>query len=156
MAVSIIDGTLESVTVKRKASRVWRLHDLTFRNDQGVETRLDGMCVVTPQIGAALQPGVSGRFYVFRAIDNKGIHAIRSPEGSVLMKFPRSNEQLMGVLFVINLVVAAAMFAIDGRLSWLTIALIPFTSILWFLYRSTRKEAEAQVIADKAPVIELA
>lgn len=156
MAVSVIDGTLESVTVKRKASRVWRLHDLVFRTAAGGETRLDGMTVVTPDIGVALQPGVNGRFYVYRAIDHKGIHAVRSPDGSVLMKFPRSNETLMAVLFFINIAAAAAMFAIDGSPNWLTVALIPFTSVLWFLYRAARREAEAQVIADRAPVIELA
>ncbi len=150
MAVSIIDGTLETFTVKRKASAVWRLHDLVFRTNEGGESRLDGMCVVTPQIGAALQPGVSGRFYIYRAIDNKGIHAVRPAGGSVLMKFPRSNETLMGILFLINIAAAGAMFALDGRPNWLTIALIPFTSVLWFLYRATRKEAEAQVAADGA------
>lgn len=156
MAVSVIDGTLEKVTVKRKASQVWRLHDLAFRADDGGETRLDGMCVVTPTIGALMQPGARGRFYVYRAIDHKGIHAVRSPDGAVVMRFPRSNETLMGILFVINILAAGAMYALDGRPNWLTLALIPFTSALWFFYRATRKAAEAQVIGDKAAVIELA
>lgn len=156
MAVSFIDGTLETITVKRKASRVWRLHDLSFRTDAGVAARLEGMCVATPEVGAALQPGVRGRFYIYKTVDHRGIHAIRSPDGAVLMKFPRANETLMSVLFVINLIVAAAMYAIDGRPNWLTLALIPFTGVLWVLYRATRKEAEAQVIADRPPVVELA
>lgn len=150
MAVSTIDGTLESVTVKRKASRLWRLHDIVIRRPDGGEARIEGMCVVTPEIGAALQPGVTGRFYFYKSIDNKGIHAIRASDGSLLMKFPGSNEKLMAILFVINVVAAAAVYAVDARPNWLMLGLIPFTGILYLVYRSARREAEAQVAHDNS------
>lgn len=149
MSVSAIEGTLEAVTVKRRASKVWRLGDIKIRRADGGETAL-GMAVATPEVAAALQPGVRGRFYLYKAIDHQGIHGVRPEGGALVAQFPRTNETLMAVLFVINLVVVAAMLALDDRLPLLALLLLPFTGTLFFVYRKTRLEAEAQLAADGA------
>lgn len=148
MSVSTIDGTLESVTVKRRASKIWQLKDMSFRKADGGVEAIAGSVVVTPEIGAALQPGVSGRFYFYKGVDQKGIHAIRPTGGSLLAKFPSTNETLMAVIFVINLIVCGGMIALEGRAYWLSIALIPFTGVFYFVYRASRIEAEKQLAAE--------
>ena len=147
MSVSAVDGTLETVTVKRKASKVWRLADLRIRQRDGSETVLPS-AIATPDVGAALQPGTRGRFYLYKAIDHSGVHAVRPEGGALLANFPRTNETLMAVLFAINMVVVLAMLAIRDGVMWLPIALIPFTAVGWFFYRKTRLEAEAQLAAE--------
>lgn len=148
MSVSTIDGTLESVTVKRKTGKLWRIGDLSFRKAEGGTERIDGLAIVTPEVGAALQPGVTGRFYLYKAIDHQGIHAVRPASGPLVAKFPSTNETLMAILFVINIIVVIGLTAVAERPSWLAIALIPFTGTLFFVYRATRLEAEKQVAAD--------
>jgi hypothetical protein len=148
MSVSMIDGTLEAVNVKAKAGKLWRLDRLVFRKGDGSEEVLTGLTVVTPEVGSLLQPGISGRFYLYKSIDHRGLHAVRSSNGTVLMQFPSTNENLMAILFGINVLVVAAMMALDGQPSWLATALVPFTGVLYVLYRGTRVQAEAQVKAD--------
>jgi len=148
MTVSTIDGTLESVSVKRKASKLWRMENLSFRKADGSEEPFPGIMVVTPEVGAQLQPGAAGRFYLYKSIDHRGLHAVRLADSTVLMKFPATNENLMAVLFVINLAVLIGLMVVEGRPYLLTIALVPFTGVLYFLYRRTRVQAEAQVAAD--------
>lgn len=150
MSVRAVDGTLEAVTVKRRASKAWRLADMRIRRADGGDDT-PKVVVATPKVGAELTPGASGRFYLYKAVDHWGIHAVRLADGRLVAEFPRTNETLMAVLFVLNLVMLGAMLALEVGLFWLTIALIPFTAVLWFLYRQTRLEAEAQLAAEAAP-----
>lgn len=148
MAVSVIDGTLEAVTVKGRTAKVWRLNDLAIRKADGALEMLKGMTVATREIGEALQPGLTGRFYLYKSIDHRGLHAIRPSGGQLLHRFPATNENLMAVLFFINLAVLGGMTALNGQPYLLNIALVPFTAVLYVLYRRTRMQAEAQVNAD--------
>lgn len=148
MAVSSVDGTLEAVTVKRKAAGLWRLADIRIRRPDGTEEVLPGSTVTTPLVGAALEPGTVGRFYLYKSIDHRGIHAVRTAGGKLIAQFPTTNERLMAVLFVLNLVVLAALYAVSRQVSLLALILLPFTGTLFFVYRATRQAAEAQVKAD--------
>lgn len=149
MSVSIIDGTLEAVTVKRRAAKLWRLADVRLVGRDGVETVLR-VAAVSPEVGAALQPGTKGRFYLYKTVDHQGIHAVRPEGGTLIASYPTTNETLMITLFVINIVVIAAMVAINNSLPLLALLLLPFTGVLYFLYRATRIEAEAQLAAERS------
>ncbi|BCW87438.1 hypothetical protein sos41_05670 [Alphaproteobacteria bacterium SO-S41] len=151
MSVSTIDGTLEAATMKRKASKVWRLTDLTFRAADGTETVLKS-AVATPEVGAALQPGTTGRFYLYNAVDHKGIHGVRPTGGALVTGFMRVNERLMALLFAINLVWVGVMIGMREGVPLLGVGLIVFSGVLFFVYRATRVEAEAQVAADNPPI----
>ena len=39
------------------------------------------------------QPGTSGRFYLYTAIDHRGIHGVRDDEGRSAFAFPRSTKR---------------------------------------------------------------
>ena len=153
MSVSILDGTLESVAATKRG-RIVRLKDVTLRKTDGSEESLPGLTVATPKVAEALKPGLEGRFYLFKALDHKGIHAVRPKGGATVMAFPRTNETLMAILFVINVVWVAATVALRDGVPLLGVGLMVFTAVLFFLYRATRIEAEAQVAADNpgAPV----
>ncbi len=147
MAVSTIDGTLEAVTVKRKASKVWRLSGLVFRKADGSTTEL-ASAVATPQVGAALLPGTTGRFYLYSAIDHKGIHGIRPSGGALVRGFMRTNETLMIALFFLNLAWVGLTIALRDGIPLLGAGLMIFSGVFYFVYRATRLEAEGQVAAD--------
>lgn len=104
--------------------------------------------MVTPEVGAALAPGLTGRFFFYQAIDHKGLHAIRPAGGALVARFPSTNETLMAVLVAINVVWVGAMAMLDDRIPIFGLFLIAFTGSAFFLYRATRKQAEAQLAAD--------
>ena len=143
MAVSKFDATLLDLAVKRRSASNWRLADLRFRRADGKETTIPA-AVVTPEVGAALAPGLTGRFFFYQAID----HAIRPAGGALVARFPSTNETLMAVLVAINVVWVGAMAMLDDRIPIFGLFLIAFTGALFFLYRATRKQAEAQLAAD--------
>lgn len=147
MSVSMIDGTLEAVTVKRKASKVWRLTGLKFRNADGSETDL-ASAVATPRVGAALVPGTTGRFYLYSAVDHKGIHGVRPAGGALVTDFMRTNETVMAVVFFVNLVWVGVTVVLRDGIPLLGAGLMVFAGVFYFVYRATRVEAEAQVAAD--------
>lgn len=147
MSVLAVDGTLEAVTIKRRASKAWRLADVRIRQADGTETVMKS-AVAAPEVGAVLEPGMRGRFYLYKAIDHSGIHAVRPDGGTVVAKFPKVNETLMAVLFVINLVVLVGLLLLRDGLPLLALILLPFTGVLFFLYRATRVEAEQQLARD--------
>lgn len=147
MSVSIIDGTLETITAKPRG-RMVRLRDVTFLKADGTKESLPGLTIAAPLVAEALRPGTRGRFYLFKALDHKGIHAARPTGGRSILAFPRTNETLMAILCVINLVWVAATVVIREGVPLLGVALMVFTAVLFLLYRATRMEAERQVAAD--------
>lgn len=152
MPVRTIDGTLEAVTVKRKTSKLWRLADVRIRKTDGTVETLPKTLIATPNVAAKLTEGASGRFYVFKAPDHSGIHGVRLADGSLVSGFPRVNETLMLVLLPINILVLMLVFTVNAGIALLPALLIPFSAVMWYLYRQTRLEAEAQLAADgRAP-----
>ena len=147
MAVSKFDATLLDLAVKRRSASNWRLADLRFRRADGKETTIHA-AVVTPEVGAALAPGLTGRFFFYQAIDHKGLHAIRPAGGALVAGFPSTHETLMAVLVAINVVWVGAMAMLDDRIPIFGLFLIAFTGALFFLYRATRKQAEAQLAGE--------
>jgi hypothetical protein len=94
MAVSYIDGTLEQAELKRAPLNLRIYKQLTFRLRDGRE-RTILKAIVDAKVAALLEPGVSGRFYLFTAPDHRGVHGIRDDQGRAVFAFPRNNERAM-------------------------------------------------------------
>ena len=91
-------------------------------------------------------------FYLFAAIDHRGLHGLRDDKGHALMHFPRNNEvaTLVSALLM-GLWVGGALVSVGG------IPIFPGLVLLlavpaFFLYRNTRIEAERQFASDNQPV----
>jgi hypothetical protein len=146
MAVSYIDGTLEQAELKRAPLNLRIYKQLTFRLRDGRE-RTILKAIVDAKVAALLEPGVSGRFYLFTAPDHRGVHGIRDDQGRAVFAFPRNNERAMLIVSIMGFVLLAATLAMDMLSGWalITIALgVPF----YFIFRSTRIAAERQYEGD--------
>lgn len=150
MGVSTIDGTIESIELGRKALKVRIFKRITIKLPDGTSRSL-GKSLVHEDLAEHLQPGTSGRFYTFTAIDHRGVHGIRGADGLELLAFPRNNEVLM--LFTIALLALWMTVAqvTSGGVPVLALILMVLSIPAYFLYRATRSEAERQFRVDAAP-----
>lgn len=146
MAVSFIDGTLEQAELKRAPLNLRVYKQLTFRLRDG-RTHVINKAIVDAKVAALLEPGVSGRFYLFNAPDHRGIHGIRDSTGRAVSAFPRNNERAMLIVSIMGIVLLGATLAMDMLSGWALITVgigVPF----YIIFRSTRIAAERQFEGD--------
>jgi hypothetical protein len=141
MGVSIIDGTVESANLKR-ARRNLRVYDpIVFRLADG-STKTWTRAVVDAGVAAHLVPGTTGRFYLFTAIDHRGVHGARTAAGAEAYGFQTINETAFSFVWV----ALSIYFVQDAPIIGSLILILGLPA--WYLYRKTRLEAEAQFAAD--------
>lgn len=146
MGVSSIDGTLEEAHLKR-ARRNLRIYDqLKFRLADG-GTKTVAKAVVDEAVAELLLPGTSGRFYLYTAIDHRGVHGVRAENGRSAFKYPRNNEIAMLAVAGIGLALILFNLAMDRLSIWGLLCLV-LGALGYFLYRATRSAAEGQYAGD--------
>lgn len=146
MAVSIIDGTLEEASLKTARMNLRIYNHLKFRLPDGSEKTV-AKSVVDAEVAALLLPGTSGRFYLFTAIDHRGIHGVRTADGKAAFKYPRNNETAMLVVVAIGALLILLGLAM-GRISIWGVLCLLLGVPAYFLYRSTRGSAARQFESD--------
>ena len=147
MAVSIIDGTIESMVLKKVRQNVRVYETISFRLDGGGSQSV-AKAIVEGKVAERLEPGVSGRFYLYKAIDHRGIHGLRDKEGRTVFGYSSMNERAMLVTIAIGLVLTILYAALLDRISLWGPLLLVLGVPGYFLYRGTRIEAESQFRAD--------
>lgn len=149
MGVSTIDGTLEEAVLKRVRRNIRIFERLTFRLRDGT-TKSVAKAVVDAPVADRLVPGTSGRFYLYTAVDHRGVHGVRADDGQSVFGYPKNNEKIMLVmipLLTVWILIGIAMIQDAPLLPTILLLLsIPF----YFLYRSTRLQAQRQYEADSA------
>lgn len=149
MGVSIIDGTLEAADLKRVRGKTRVYQSLTFRLRDG-NSKSIAKALVHEDVGALLEVGNSGRFYLYTAVDQRGIHGIRDDRGRSAFAFTKASETAMLVTACVGVAMLLAFLAMDKISIWpiLCIAIgVPF----YFIYRQTRTEATRQYDGDSGP-----
>jgi hypothetical protein len=149
MAVSIIDGTVEALVLKKVRQNVRIYERVTIMRDDGRPTTI-AKAVVQPEVAALLEPGTKGRFYVYNAIDHRGIHGVRASDGRSAFAFSRMNERATLIAAVVGVVLTLLYLLLLDRLSLWGPLLILLGVPGYFLYRKTRVEAEEQYRSDNA------
>jgi len=147
MGTSYIDGTIESAALKRKRRNIAIFDHIRFKLADG-SNRTVGKSVAAGEIADRLQPGASGRFYLYTSIDHKGVHGVRDGQGKAVYGFPTTNETLMLVVVGINLAWLIAAVTLGGVIPILPTLLVVLGIPAWFLYRKTRLETRRQFDAD--------
>ena len=149
MGVSTIDGTLEEAVLKRVRRNIRVFERLTFRLRDGT-TKSVAKAVVDAPVAERLVPGTSGRFYLYTAVDHRGVHGVRADDGQSVFGYPKNNEKIMLVmipLLTVWILIGIAMIQDAPLLPTILLLLsIPF----YFLYRNTRLQAQRQYEADSA------
>jgi len=147
MSLSIIDGTIESMDLKRAAAKVRIYRSIVFRLPDG-ESRTIVKPYVHESLARELAPGTKGRFYLFSSIDHRGVQAMRADDGRALFAYPRSNEVIGLVLLVISGIWVGAMIVIaQGIPVWGAIVLA-LAIVIVVVNRKLRIDAERQYAAD--------
>ena len=147
MAVSIIDVTIEAMVLKKVRQNVRVYETITFRLDGGGSQSV-AKAIVEGKVAERLEPGVGGRFYLYKAIDHRGIHGLRDKEGRAVFGYSSMNERAMLVAITIGLVLTILYVALLDKLSLWGPLLVVLGVPGYFLYRGTRVEAESQFRAD--------
>lgn len=151
MAVSTIDGTLEAAELKKVRQNARIYSRLTFRLRDGSQKTVE-KAIVDAKVAERLEPGVSGRFYLYQAIDHRGVHGVREDGGRTAFAYSKLNERAMLVTAVVGLVIGFLYVSVLDRFSLWSPILIALGGIGYFLYRNTRLEAERQFAADNPGV----
>ena len=147
MAVRTIDGTIEELELKSRRKLASVYSRILFRLSDG-STKTWGKSVVSNEIADWLKPGLKGRFYLYTAIDHRGIHGVRTADGDEVYGFGKVNEYAsIGVLVVSALVVTLSLLAF-GRAQLLAAILLVLSGPMYLLYRKTRVQAERQFRED--------
>ncbi len=154
MAVSIIDGTVESVELRRTGPGIILYKKIVFRLPSG-ETRTILKPISHANLGPHLAPGSSGRFYLFSAIDHRGVHGVRTSGGVAVQAHPKNNERIAVVLTILGPVMLLGFLFLLDRLSIWALILLILGPLLWVTNRKVRIEGERQFAADQgaAPAV---
>jgi len=147
MGVSVIDGTIEEVVLRRRRKLNSVYDRVMFRLDDG-STKTWGKSVVSNNVADHLKPGVKGRFYLYTAIDHRGIHGLRAADGREVYGFGKQNEIISIVIVVTMTLTTFLSVTVLGHVQLLALILMVLGVPMYFLYRGTRVQAESQFQAD--------
>ncbi len=147
MAIEVIDGTIEEAVLKRSGAATVLYDSITIRTTAGSERRLDKVAVA-PDVAAALQPGTQGRFYGYKAIDHRGLFAMRTRDGRSAFAIPSGNERIMLMAAIVGAVGFAILLLLGKGVGLLALASAVLGGIGYLKYRRTRIEGRARFDAD--------
>ena len=147
MTIEVIDGTLEAATTRSSNAKVSIYDAIVVRSADGSERRLQKIAAA-PAVAAMLLPGTQGRFYVYSAIDHKGLVAVRSTDGRSAYAMPSGNERIMLMAAIVGAAWFVVVLATRGNIAWLSLVLGVAGGFGYFFYRSTRLESRARYDAD--------
>lgn len=150
MTVSIIDGRVEAADLRRARGGLSVYRSITLQPDNG-PTRTIKNAVVTQNIADELTPGAQGRFYLYNAFDQKGVHGVRTPDGRAIYGFAGNNRKLFLLLGVISTLWIALRVTVEGDVPLLGILLLILGIIGYIFMGRGEREAKAQFDADSPP-----
>ncbi|HLL30122.1 MAG TPA: hypothetical protein VK403_03905 [Allosphingosinicella sp.] len=148
MAIEVIDGTIEAAVLKRSGAATILYDSITIRTADGSQRRLDKVAVA-PDVAAALEPGTEGRFYGYKAIDHRGLFAMRTRDGRSAFAVPTGNERIMLVMAIAGLAGFVVLLLLGKGIGLLALVLGVLGAIGYLKYRSTRTEGRARYDSDK-------
>ena len=147
MAIEVIDGTIETATIKRSSSQTALYEIITIRTADSTE-RLEKVAVA-PAVGEALKPGTSGRFYGYKAFDHRGLFGMRTSDGRSAFAIPTGNERIMLMAAIVGFASFVILLLLMGNgLGLFGLVLGVLGTIGYVSYRRTRLEARARYDAD--------
>jgi hypothetical protein len=147
MAIEVIDGTIESATMKRSSATLALYDPIVIRTTDGSERRLDKVAVA-PDVAATLEPGTAGRFYGYKAIDHRGLFAVRTSDGRSAFAIPSGNERIMLLMAVAGLAGFVILLLLGKGIGLLSLVLGVLGVFGWLSYRRTRIDGRARYDAD--------
>ncbi|MDQ8756859.1 hypothetical protein RCO27_11540 [Sphingosinicella sp. LHD-64] len=147
MGVSTIDGTIESAELRRSAAKIRIYKTIVFRLANG-ETKTIAKPIAHAELAPRLEPGATGRFYLFSSIDHRGIAGVRTSDGQAQFAYPRNNETIGMVLTILAALWVGLSPYFVGDFGIFALIVLILGPIVWLVNRSLRRQAERQFQAD--------
>jgi hypothetical protein len=149
MAVSVIDGTLEGALLKRIRGKTRVYQSLQFRLRDG-SSRSIAKAIVHEDVAALLEPGTSGCFYLYTAIDHRGISGVRDDRGRQAFAVSMVNEYAMLATVAIGTLLTI-FYLTDNKVSFWGLLCIVLGIPGYFLYRQVRIDTTRHYQAHGGP-----
>ena len=141
MATSTIDGTIEEAVIRRRRSQGSFYDLIKFRLDDG-STKTWTKAHVMNNVGDLLVPGTRGRFYLFTAIDHRGVSGVRTDDGREVFGVATMNERV-GIGIAISMTLLTILYVtVLQKISIVSLVLAVLGVPMFFLYRQNRLDAE--------------
>ncbi len=147
MTTSIIDGRVETAELRRARGGLSVFRTITFQPDSG-PTRTIRNAVVKQNVADELTPGAQGRFYLYNAFDQKGVHGIRTRDGRATYGFATNNQKLFLLTGVLSVVWMALRVATEGDVPLLAILLLVLGVVGYIFMGKGEREARTQFDGD--------
>ena len=141
MATSTVDGMVEEAVLKRRRSQGSFYERIKFRLDDG-STMTWAKAHVMNNVGDLLAPGTRGRFYLYTAIDHRGISGVRAADGRESFGVAKVNETVGLWIVIVNVLLTIMYVTLMDKVSVLALILIVLGVPMFFLYRQNRLDAE--------------
>ena len=147
MATSTVDGTVEEAVMKRRRAKHSFYERVKFRLDDG-STKTWTKAHVLNDVAALLVPGTRGRFYLFTAIDHRGISGVRTDDGREAFGVNPVNEYAGLGIFISMTLLTILYVTVLEKISIIALVLAILGVPMFFLYRQNRVDAEKAFRAD--------
>jgi hypothetical protein len=147
MATSTIDGTVEEAVLRRRRAKASFYDSVKFRLEDG-STKTWTKAHVGNEVSNLLVPGIRGRFYLFTAIDHRGISGVRTDDGREAFGVNRINEYAGLGIFISMTLLCILQVAVLDKISMISLVLAVLGLPMFLLYRQTRVDAEKAFRAD--------
>lgn len=147
MDIEIIDGTVAEAVISRSNGKVILYKALAFDLADGSQRTLENVAVA-PTVDAAIVPGTQGRFYAYKAIDHRGLLAMRCSDGRAAFAMPSGNERIMLIVTIVGFASLIVVLVARGALTILGLLLAVGGSIGYGWYRQLRTKGKAAYDAD--------
>lgn len=150
MAVWTIDGTIESADQGRSGWAQTIYRSIVFRADNG-ETVEHRKLVAKHDMGALIEPGQLGRFYLYKAGDQKGLYGFRTASGEALLAFPNFATWVYALCFFVSLPIFLLNWSEDGLFNLFTLTpliAVVIGAVMLPIQLKARSRALAQFEAD--------
>lgn len=152
MPVWTIDGEVTAAEVRNRKGKYVVLKHLRVRGPDGTEHEIKNACAAG-EVAEALTPGTRGRFYISKALDQTGVHAMRLENGKTAHVWP-NNIELMSFIML----GAGAFLLVVALLGYRGLGLIglvglPLGAIFYVFVRKARLEGQKQYEEDTSPIV---
>lgn len=147
MATSTIDGTVEEAVLRRRRLKASFYDRVKFRLADG-STKTWAKAHVGNDVGDLLVPGTRGRFYLFTAIDHRGISGVRTADRREAFAVNQINEYAgLGIFISMTLLTILYITMLEKISLWaLILAILGLP--MFFYYRQNRLDAEKAFRSD--------
>lgn len=152
MPVWTIDGEVTAVELRNRKGKYVVLKNLQLRGHDGTEHDLKTICAAG-EVAEALTPGSRGRFYISKALDQTGVHAVRLEGGKAAHVWHNNMELISLITLGAGAIMTAIVLGGYRGLAMFGVLGLPLGAIFYVYTRKARLEGQKQYEEDASPIV---